>query len=159
MVTDPSILAWRHPWTEEPGGLQPMGSQRVQYDGVTNTFTSTLLHPNHSSVICLITAHQQQCTCAPALSRVQLFAIPWTRLTRPLCPWDFPGKNTGRVAISFSGRFSRPWGQTHISCLAGGLCTTEPPGKPHTSSRGPGLSATLPLKKKKSQLCDPGQIA
>ena len=27
MVTHSSILAWRIPWTEEPGGLQPMGSQ------------------------------------------------------------------------------------------------------------------------------------
>ena len=26
---DSSILAWRIPWTEEPGGLQSMGSQRV----------------------------------------------------------------------------------------------------------------------------------
>ena len=29
MATHSSILAWRIPWTEEPGGLQPMGSQRV----------------------------------------------------------------------------------------------------------------------------------
>ena len=27
MVTYSSILAWKIPWTEEPGGLQPMGSQ------------------------------------------------------------------------------------------------------------------------------------
>ena len=27
-----SILAWRIPWTEEPGGLQCMGSQRVRHD-------------------------------------------------------------------------------------------------------------------------------
>ena len=27
-----SILAWRISWTEEPGGLQSMGSQRVGYD-------------------------------------------------------------------------------------------------------------------------------
>ena len=27
-----SILAWKIPWTEEPGGLQSMGSQRVQHD-------------------------------------------------------------------------------------------------------------------------------
>ena len=27
-----SILAWRIPWTEEPGGLQSMGLQRVGYD-------------------------------------------------------------------------------------------------------------------------------
>ena len=29
MVTHSSILAWRIPWTEEPGGLQSMVSQRV----------------------------------------------------------------------------------------------------------------------------------
>ena len=29
MATLSSILAWRIPWTEEPGGLQSMGSQRV----------------------------------------------------------------------------------------------------------------------------------
>ena len=28
MTTHSSILAWRIPWTEEPGGLQSMGSQR-----------------------------------------------------------------------------------------------------------------------------------
>ena len=29
MVTHSSILAWRIPWTEEPGGLKSMGSQRA----------------------------------------------------------------------------------------------------------------------------------
>ena len=29
MATHSSILAWRIPWTKEPGRLQPMGSQRV----------------------------------------------------------------------------------------------------------------------------------
>ena len=32
MATHPSILAWRIPWTEEAGGLQSMGSQRVGHD-------------------------------------------------------------------------------------------------------------------------------
>ena len=32
MVTHSSILAWRIPWTEEPGGLQSTGSQRVGHD-------------------------------------------------------------------------------------------------------------------------------
>src|SRR5574340_240593 len=32
MATHSSILAWRIPWTEEPGGLQSMGSQRVGED-------------------------------------------------------------------------------------------------------------------------------
>ena len=30
MATHNSILAWRIPWTEEPGGLQSIGSQRVR---------------------------------------------------------------------------------------------------------------------------------
>ena len=32
MATHSSILAWRIPWTEEPSGLQSMGSQRVRPD-------------------------------------------------------------------------------------------------------------------------------
>ena len=32
MATHSSILAWRLSWTEEPGGLQSMGSQRVRHD-------------------------------------------------------------------------------------------------------------------------------
>ena len=30
MTTHPSVLAWRIPWTEEPGGLQSIGSQKSQ---------------------------------------------------------------------------------------------------------------------------------
>ena len=50
MATQASILAWRIPWTEEPGGLESMGSQRVRCD--------------------LLTLQQQQishCTYAPQL--------------------------------------------------------------------------------------------
>ena len=32
MATHSSILAWRIPWTEQPGGLQSMGSQRVRHE-------------------------------------------------------------------------------------------------------------------------------
>ena len=32
MATHSSILAWETPWTEEPGGLQSMGSQTVGHD-------------------------------------------------------------------------------------------------------------------------------
>ena len=35
MATHSSILAWEIPWTEEPGGLQSMGSQRVGQDWAT----------------------------------------------------------------------------------------------------------------------------
>ena len=32
MATHSNILVWRAPWTEDPGGLQSMGSQRVGHD-------------------------------------------------------------------------------------------------------------------------------
>ena len=32
LATHSSIFAWRIPWTEEPGGLQSMGLQRVRHD-------------------------------------------------------------------------------------------------------------------------------
>ena len=40
MATHASILAWRIPWTEDPGGLQSKGLQRVGHDWATNIFTS-----------------------------------------------------------------------------------------------------------------------
>ena len=45
MATHSSILAWRIPWTEEPGRLQTMGLQRVRHDWVTDhTHTHTHTH-------------------------------------------------------------------------------------------------------------------
>ena len=43
MATHSSVLAWRIPWTEEPGGLQSMGSQRVGYDWATSLHLILLL--------------------------------------------------------------------------------------------------------------------
>ena len=39
MATCSSVLAWRIPWTEEPGRLHSMGSQRAGHDQATVTFT------------------------------------------------------------------------------------------------------------------------
>ena len=39
MATHSSIFAWEIPWTEDPGGLPSMGSQRVGHDWATNTFS------------------------------------------------------------------------------------------------------------------------
>ena len=43
MAIHSSILAWRIPWTEEPGRLQSMGSQRVRHDWATSLSLSLLL--------------------------------------------------------------------------------------------------------------------
>ena len=42
-ATHSSILAWRIPWTEEPGRLQSMGLQRVGHDWATNTYTQPVI--------------------------------------------------------------------------------------------------------------------
>ena len=56
MAAHSSILAWRPPWTEEPGGLQSTGSQGVRHDEMTNTHTHSFnsplpaLHPHFAFV-------------------------------------------------------------------------------------------------------------
>ena len=42
MATHSSVLAWEIPWTEEPGGLQTIGSQRVGHDLATAQQPNTL---------------------------------------------------------------------------------------------------------------------
>ena len=42
-----SILAWRMPWTEEPGGLQSVRSQTLRHGLGTNTFTGTFVFTEH----------------------------------------------------------------------------------------------------------------
>ena len=51
MATPSSILAWRIPWTEEPGGLQSMRSQRVRHDLVTKQHQQsyTILVSTHNN--------------------------------------------------------------------------------------------------------------
>ena len=44
MATHSSILAWKIPWTEEPGRLQSMGSWRVGHDWVTSLSLFTFIH-------------------------------------------------------------------------------------------------------------------
>ena len=44
MATHSSTLAWKIPWTEEPGRLQSMGSRRVGHDWATSLSLFTFLH-------------------------------------------------------------------------------------------------------------------
>ena len=50
------------------------------------------------SLTCIVQGSSKEsccCCCLVAKSRLTLFCNPWTAATRLLCPWDFPGKNTG----------------------------------------------------------------
>ena len=44
MAPHSSTLAWKIPWTEEPGGLQSMGSQRVKHNWTTSLSLLTFMH-------------------------------------------------------------------------------------------------------------------
>ena len=59
MATYSSILAWGIPWTEEPGGQQSMGSQRVGHDGSDPSHT-------HSAADC----RHESCSRAPKLTHL-----------------------------------------------------------------------------------------
>ena len=75
MATHSSILAWKIPWTEEPGGLQSLQSQRVRHDrdftitltpelGSSFSACATLDFPiismalNHVSLLTFMTVHR-----------------------------------------------------------------------------------------------------
>ena len=62
MATHSSILAWRIPWTEEPGGLQSVGSQRVRHDLVTNTHMCARTHTHTQSYMTLNESLNPLCT-------------------------------------------------------------------------------------------------
>ena len=79
MTSHSSILAWKFAWTEEPGGLQSMGSQRVRHDqcGPLNI----LYYYNSESDRCSVMSNS--------------FQSHELQLTRLLCPWNSPGKKAG----------------------------------------------------------------
>ena len=61
MAIHSSTLAWEIPWTEKPGGLQSMGSQRVGHDLVMKP-------PPPSSLYCRLKSQQDDSVAAPEKS-------------------------------------------------------------------------------------------
>ena len=89
MATHSGILAWRIPWTEEPAGLQSMGSQRVGHDWPTSlrrNWTTDVLGGRHlrrprrneDSEIFLQHRMVRECTGAPtAGAQVVVRGVIW----------------------------------------------------------------------------------
>ena len=65
MATHSSILAWKIPWTEEPGGLQSMGSQRVGHDWTTSLSKETKIG---LKIYCTWPCHQNKNQFPPQVS-------------------------------------------------------------------------------------------
>ena len=84
MATHSSILAWKIPWTEEPGRLQSMRPQRVWLDSIqatqqfnmsdeTSYYYYYLLNEWYIHIV-----QNSKFSSVQSLSRVRLLATPWT---------------------------------------------------------------------------------
>ena len=106
MAPHSSTLAWKIPWTEEPGGLQAMGSLGVRHDWATSLSLFTFMHWRRKwqPTPVFLPGESQGwgslvgCHYGVAQSRTRL-----KRLSNSSSSIRFPGKNVDTVPISLSG--------------------------------------------------------
>ena len=121
MATHSSILAWRIPWTEEPGGLQSTGSQRVGHNWATSLSLS--FFPLTSSIG--ITSEKAMAPHSSTLA----WKIPWTEETGRL--QSMGSLSRARLSdFTFTFHFHALEKEmaTHSSILAWRIPRTEVPG-------------------------------
>ena len=85
MATHSSIRAWRIPCTEEPGGLQSLGLQRVRHEAIQHTCKYVNQIPRKYVLV-------RVCAHSVVPDSLQAHGLQPVRL---LCPWNSPGTNTG----------------------------------------------------------------
>ena len=103
MATDSSILAWKISWTEELGGLQFIGSQRLRHDRVTNTYywLTYSVQFSHSVMSDSLWPHILQVTRPPCPS-------PTPRIHSKSCPssrWCHPTISSSVIPFSYVQSF------------------------------------------------------
>ena len=122
MATHSSSLAWEIPWTEEPGRLQFMGSQRVRHDWVTEhiepllPFFASILHlqvPLPPHFISASVAHSSPTLCDP-----MDYIPPCSLVHRILL-----ARTQAWVPISLSRGSPQPRDWTWVSCITGRFFT------------------------------------
>ena len=91
MATHSSTLAWRIPWTEEPGRLRSMGLQRVGKDWVTS------LHSLHT-----LSLKKEMATHSSVLA----WRIPWTE--EPGWPWSTGSQRVSRTQLKWLSTHNVP---------------------------------------------------
>ena len=111
MTTYSSILAWEIPWTEEPGGHQSMGSQRVGHDWATkhsvrSKFIMSLILKNFFEIVFLYSWHRW----SPGLHRLFSGCGGWGLLSS--CDSKFP---------SVVASPCEAWALRHTGCRSGSL--------------------------------------
>ena len=115
MATYSSIFAWEIPWTEEPGWLQSMGSQRVRHNWSNLARTCTQLHIMYFIFMSLVayifgfpwwfSGKEFACQCRRWQFDPWVRKIPWRRKWQPT-PVFLSGKSQGERSLVGYG----PWG-------------------------------------------------
>ena len=126
MATDSSIPAWEIWWTEEPGGLQSMGSQRVRHDWATE-------HPQENRRVCGRLGLGAAASARPKVSPLPLWLL---QTSSPVPGTEIREKASGWLSMSTL---------TCRNALHTGLCRClQPRGTPVNSwGLERGLSLTL----------------
>ena len=113
MATHSSILAWRIPWTEEPGGLQSTGSQRVGHDWSDLAAVAYLVVSFLPSVLLPGKSHGRRslvgCRHDWATSLSLFTFMPWRRKWQPISGF-LPGESQGPGSLVGC----RLWGHTEL---------------------------------------------
>ena len=118
MASHSSILTWRIPWTEKPGGLQSVGSQRVRHDWATNIHTHIglprWLSGKESACQC---RRYRRCGFDPWVGK-----SPWRRKWQPI-PVFLPGKipwteEPGRLQSIGPQRVGHGWADACVRARA-----------------------------------------
>ena len=135
METHSSVLAWRIPWTENPDGLQSMGSQRVLPDSGSKHKVLLIREKykceseNHSVVLSPWSIQSMEFSRSLLLLH-GIFptqginpGLPHSRRLLYLLSHKGSPRILGWVASLFSSRFSRPRIQMGVSCSAGQFFT------------------------------------
>ena len=127
MATHSSILAWRIPWTEEPDGLQSMGSQRIRHDWSN-------LARVHAR--CLLMT-QNSCVEGWILPKLEYFLRRYGSGTSYLREaWDQMTEKEENTSIFRAGRIHSSKSRDDEACL----------GHTHLSSHGRNGAKIIPFR-------------
>ena len=140
MATQSSILAWKISWTEEPGGMQSIGSQRVRHDWTTNTHlhlqyqTSPRTQQGHRTLLSPVLQVSLRAAVAHFQGSPSLHPSPHhcreRKRSTPSLLWEQGQNQNWAVLTQFR------WGLGHCSGHAVGrgshMATSDPEGE-HTS--------------------------
>ena len=150
MATHSSILGWRIPWTEEPGGLQSVGLQRVRHDWSGLACMHTHMHTwythihTFTHVYIWLNVHREKYRwhtlgCSHKLienkaeseSRSVVSNSLWPH--GPYTPWNSPGQNWSGYPFPSPGDLPNPGIEPKSPTLQADSLPAEPQEKPRNT--------------------------